>query len=524
MQIANSSTRVHCTRGGIRLRTSLHVALSLRSHSRRAQRLAPAFAAAVEAPAARTPEVASAPDGAAAGRAPDSAAAEAPDASSDLFDWRRTWYPVAAIEYLDSKAPNAVQLQGARLVLWADKGGAWRCFEDLCPHRLAPLSEGRIHESGEIQCTYHGWRWGPDGNCTSIPQIGDEKALATAIASPRACVKAYPTQVAQGMLWVWGDSSPAGWAASSEPGASRPSSLASELAEGGWELKAPWFQRDSPLSYDILLENMTDPSHVPQSHHGVMGDRESDQRMAVAPAGPVSKDGFKMEAEAAAGGATATGMRGYSFEFHPPSLVKYRFTPNVAMLLYAVPTAKGASRVIMSFVGPKGSKEVRPPTPQLPWFVNWIIDHVIMPVPAIQHVLNRNPIMDGDTILMAVAGQTLYSRGDHASWPRQYYMPASADAAVGAWRRWLDRFGAALPVLPRSADDLPPLPPREVVFDRFNTHTKSCPHCRAGLRFATIGAWALAALAVAAIAAVFAAGLWRFRQLFIFQDYVHSHT
>ena len=29
--------------------------------------------------------------------------------------------------------------------------------------RLAPLSEGRIHESGELQCTYHGWRFNEQG-------------------------------------------------------------------------------------------------------------------------------------------------------------------------------------------------------------------------------------------------------------------------------------------------------------------------------------------------------------------------
>ena len=27
-----------------------------------------------------------------------------------------------------------------RLVLWRNAQGAWSCFEDKCPHRLAPLS------------------------------------------------------------------------------------------------------------------------------------------------------------------------------------------------------------------------------------------------------------------------------------------------------------------------------------------------------------------------------------------------
>jgi phenylpropionate dioxygenase-like ring-hydroxylating dioxygenase large terminal subunit len=40
-------------------------------------------------------------------------------------------------------------------VLWRDAAAAWRCFEDRCPHRAAPLSQGRL-ERGALQCNYHG--------------------------------------------------------------------------------------------------------------------------------------------------------------------------------------------------------------------------------------------------------------------------------------------------------------------------------------------------------------------------------
>ena len=39
-----------------------------------------------------------------------------------------------------AQVPTAVQLLGQRLVLWRDAAQQWRCFEDKCPHRLAPLS------------------------------------------------------------------------------------------------------------------------------------------------------------------------------------------------------------------------------------------------------------------------------------------------------------------------------------------------------------------------------------------------
>ena len=38
------------------------------------------------------------------------------------------------------QVPHAKQLLGVRLVLWRNARGAWSCFEDRCPHRLAPLS------------------------------------------------------------------------------------------------------------------------------------------------------------------------------------------------------------------------------------------------------------------------------------------------------------------------------------------------------------------------------------------------
>ncbi len=41
---------------------------------------------------------------------------------------------------LDPSRPHARQLLGERLVLWRSRAGAWQCFEDRCPHRLAPLS------------------------------------------------------------------------------------------------------------------------------------------------------------------------------------------------------------------------------------------------------------------------------------------------------------------------------------------------------------------------------------------------
>lgn len=157
--------------------------------------------------------------------------------------------------------------------------------------------------------------------------------------------------------------------------------------------------------------------------------------------------------------------------------------------------------------------------------------------------------------------RVFYARGGASSWKQQFYMPSSADVSVSAWRRWLDRHGAALPVAPHSENDLTPRLAREVVFDRLHQHTQHCPHCRQALYAATAAAVAAAVLAAlagggalvaatASVAATTAAssapmaappawlacglsvmcalccaalvGLLKLRQLFIGLDYVHA--
>jgi pheophorbide a oxygenase len=89
-------------------------------------------------------------------------------------------------------------------------------------------------------------------------------------------------QELHGMLWVFGDPSAEGWKASgaaSAAGPTTPSSAFDEMLEGSLAVKSPWFQRDVPLSFETLMENLHDPSHVPQSHSGVIVSSSSARRL-----------------------------------------------------------------------------------------------------------------------------------------------------------------------------------------------------------------------------------------------------
>ena len=74
--------------------------------------------------------------------------------------------------------------------IWHDAEG-WHAFSDVCPHRLIPLTEGRISADGNLQCGYHGWEFEGSGSCVAIPQGGNPR-------NSRACAVAYQTAERQG--------------------------------------------------------------------------------------------------------------------------------------------------------------------------------------------------------------------------------------------------------------------------------------------------------------------------------------
>lgn len=74
--------------------------------------------------------------------------------------------------YLDQSKPLPVTILGVSLALWHHATQGWLAVADSCPHRLAPLSEGRVVNGGtQLACSYHGWKFDDKGKCTVIPQV-----------------------------------------------------------------------------------------------------------------------------------------------------------------------------------------------------------------------------------------------------------------------------------------------------------------------------------------------------------------
>ncbi|CAI7922974.1 unnamed protein product [Closterium sp. NIES-54] len=226
-------------------------------------------------------------------------ATEEKTVEEEQFDWDKAWYPVALTKTLNKRVPEPVTILGRPLVIWFDQvSDQWRVFHDLCPHRLAPLSGGRIHESGELQCSYHGWTFSGEGSCGFIPLAPTDGPAVN--VSPRACARVYPCREHQGIIWFWPDYFPS---AAAEAAAAPPPPTLPEFDD-------PTFRYDTGMSdleygYEMLMENLLDPAHVPFAHHKYQGDRN---KASPLPSMVVTS-------------ITARGIEGNSFVFGPATVV-----------------------------------------------------------------------------------------------------------------------------------------------------------------------------------------------------------
>ncbi len=431
------------------------------------------------------------------------------------------WYPLFVPGDLDTAKPHAISLLGTPLAVWHD-GMAWRAVADECPHRRAPLSQGRIQPAGTaspaaLACSYHGWSFGADGKPVSIPQASHDGGAVekAALASPRACAKAYPTREADGLLWVWADpASPGEAAASPTPGnaalrALPPAAITATTNQ--------WFVRDFHVPHDELVGNLLSQDHVPFAHSGVASSRHSPfaahfevSALNAARDGAGRADGLTFDLEWA---PDARALVKQHVTCVPPAYIEY-LTPGPpgsagggaagglknVLFFYATPLTASTTRVINHAV-------ITQPMPR------WVSALLAARPRWVDHLL-LNEVFDGDLAFLATTATNTKAGGDHsgADWARACYLPTGADAPFRAWQTWLHGRGGGGWVQATTGgppDGPPPTAslPRRVVLDRFESHTRHCPSCSAAL--AGLKTWrvvARVAAGAAFLAAVVAAG------------------
>lgn len=162
---------------------------------------------------------------------------------------RNAWY-IACTSSALKRRPLTVTLFGAPLVLWRDASDVAHAFEDRCPHRSAPLSAG-IVKDGCLVCPYHGWSFGKEGKCASIPALGIGRPIPAA-----ARARSYAVLEQQGYVWVW----------PGEAGATGQPFQFPHLGESNWITFHMSTRFES--SVEACLENFLDCPHTATVHRG----------------------------------------------------------------------------------------------------------------------------------------------------------------------------------------------------------------------------------------------------------------
>ncbi len=389
----------------------------------------------------------------------------------DRFDCKEAWYPVHYVEDLDKSKPTPFALLGRNIVIWWDKtGDRWRVFEDKCPHRLALLSEGRINESGLLECPYHGWAFSGAGNCEVIPQQPEGGKAET---SQRACVPSLPTAVRQGLLFVY--------PGTPENADKTPVPIIEPLEETPEEWVCLNTFRDLPYDALTLLENVIDASHVPYTHHGSVGNRGY--------ASPVELEILESDRQGFKGQWKSGPRRGtlgqQDTTFIAPCLMWHDLTSKqfgrTVTAVYATPTRKGECRLFARFPFKFASK--------MPAFF-------IKLTPRWYSHLGQNSILEDDQIFLHFQERYLEQSGSGANFSKTYYLPTKADLFVFELRTWANQYGFE----PFPGETLPPALPKEKLLDRYHSHTVNCSSCSAALaniRRIRMGCAVVAAIALA---------------------------
>jgi phenylpropionate dioxygenase-like ring-hydroxylating dioxygenase large terminal subunit len=163
------------------------------------------------------------------------------------------WHPVCTTRDIDEHSVLARRLLGAEIVVWkgGDRVHAW---QDLCVHRGTRLSLGRVRDC-RLQCPYHGWVYGAEGQCVHIPAQPDSPPPG------KARVRTYKAVERYGLVWV----------SLGEPPHVVPAFPEWDDADFRKILCGPYAVA---ASGPRIIENFLDVAHFPYVHENILGTTE----------------------------------------------------------------------------------------------------------------------------------------------------------------------------------------------------------------------------------------------------------
>lgn len=160
---------------------------------------------------------------------------------------RNAWY-AAGWSHDVGSTPLARTFHDIPVVFYRGQDGSVIALHDMCPHRFAPLSLGRV-QGDIIACGYHGLEFSSTGACVRNPH--GRGATPTSLS-----VRAFPVAERGRMLWIWmGDAERADTAL-----------VPSFEALGDDRLSWVHGQLHVNANYQLVIDNLLDLTHVEFLH------------------------------------------------------------------------------------------------------------------------------------------------------------------------------------------------------------------------------------------------------------------
>ena len=166
---------------------------------------------------------------------------------------RNLWYYALPASRLKHGRMVAKTILGEPVVFCRGHDGIAFALRDVCPHRGIPLSCGRL-DGNEVECCYHGWRFGRSGTCTHIPALTGHEG----INPENIRVRNYALMESQGGIWIFME----------DPGHKVETYPPVPLIEGIDEDESPFLSETMvfPCHIDHAVIGLMDPAHGPFVH------------------------------------------------------------------------------------------------------------------------------------------------------------------------------------------------------------------------------------------------------------------
>lgn len=171
---------------------------------------------------------------------------------------RNAWYIAAEPQELSGNTLLGRTILGEPLVFFRGKDGKPAAARDVCPHRYAPLSRGRL-EDGALRCPYHGALYGADGRCLVVPGQSSN-------AGTDARLTVYPVVEKHGYVWIWMGAPDR----ANEDDGIPPFFAVADSGRSGWAGRHDKFL-SMPIYWELVNDNLHDITHTEWVHPETIG-------------------------------------------------------------------------------------------------------------------------------------------------------------------------------------------------------------------------------------------------------------